>query len=85
MNLSLICKQAFIQWCKDICIGKVAHIPITHKKFRVWVLFINKIADKRAMVIKVKNKDYTEVHLSDHKYYDEQRERFGIKRGTKYY
>jgi hypothetical protein len=78
-------EHKLIQWYKEIKSGNIPHIPIATKKYREYILFINKIADKRAMVIRIKNSDYIEVHLSDHKYYDEQRKRFGIKKGSKKY
>lgn len=84
-ELKLNMQHDFIQWCKEVFAGKIPHTPITHKKYREWALFINKIADKRALVVKIKNQAFIEVHLSGHKYYDKQRERFGIKKGSKYY
>lgn len=75
----------FIQWCAEVVKGNIPHTPITHKKYRDWVLFIDKLADKRVLVVKIKNKEFIEVHLGSHYYYDEQRKRFGIKKGNKYY
>ncbi|MBT3408207.1 hypothetical protein HN415_06015 [Candidatus Woesearchaeota archaeon] len=78
-------KDKLMLWYKEIKSENIPHIPIATKKYRSFILFINKIADKRAMVIRIKNSEYIEVHLSDHKYYDEQRKRFGIKKCSKKY
>ncbi|MBN1503101.1 hypothetical protein JW930_06145 [Candidatus Woesearchaeota archaeon] len=75
----------FIDWCKEVEQGNIPHTPITHKRYRDWILFIDKKADKRVLIVKVKNQAFIEVHLSGHKYYDDQRKRFGIKRGSRYY
>lgn len=73
-------QTSVITFCKDIILGKIPHIPIISKKYKDHILFIDKIADKRIIVVKIKNSDYIEIHLSNHDYYDEQRERFGIKK-----
>ena len=84
-NLKEEMRKDLIKFCEKVINEEIEHIPITNKKFRNHILFIDKIADKRIMVVKIKNSDYIEIHLSDHKYYDLQRKRFGIKKGSNYY
>lgn len=78
-------RKSLIEWCISARDGHVYHVPIVSRRHRDKVMFINKIADMRAILIKLKNSGFTEFHLCEHRQYDEQRRRYGIKSGSRYY
>ena len=74
-----------LEWCKkckqDLFRG---HTPLKPHLKDLYVFF-KKIGNKiRTILIKIKNADFIEIHLSDHKYYDEKRKEFGFKKSSYY-
>ena len=50
------------------------------------ILFIKKLgSSNRCIVVKIVNGEFKEFHLSDHKYYDSLRKKFGIKKDSYVY
>jgi len=48
-------------------------------------IFFKKIGNNiRTILIKIKNKDFIEIHLADHKYYDDKRKELGFKKDSYY-
>ncbi|MDP7141200.1 MAG: hypothetical protein QGH19_03295 [Candidatus Woesearchaeota archaeon] len=73
-----------LEWCNIINEGKVKPIPAP--KFKEGITFIKKIGStNRCIVIKLRNKEFKEIHLGDHTYYDRLRKVLGLKKDNKYY
>lgn len=70
--------EDFLSWCVLIRERKLPAIAKTVLGNKV--VFIKKIgSSNRCLIIKIKNDGFTEVHLGDHKYYDELRKKLGLK------
>lgn len=68
----------FLSWCVLVKEGKIRTIAKTILGSNI--VFIKKIgSSNRCLIIKIKNDGFTEVHLGDHKYYNEITRRLGLK------
>lgn len=73
--------QNLIEWCVSLKEGKI--IPLKPSRFPGHLVFIKKIGSaNRCLVIKVINGGFSEIHLADHKYYDEMRKKLGLKESS---
>ncbi|MBR9690206.1 hypothetical protein GOV08_00825 [Candidatus Woesearchaeota archaeon] len=73
-----------LEWCSILKEGKIR--PLFPPKLKDSVVFIKKIgSSNRCVVIKIMNKEYKEVHLGDHNYYDKLRKILGLKKDSKTY
>ena len=69
-----------VMWCQKVKEEEIKPVPTKDKQN---LIFIKKIgSSNRCIVIKIINGEFKEVHLGDHKYYDEIRKRFGIKQSS---
>ncbi len=67
-----------INWCIDVKKQKIIPQPAKDE-----VVFIKKIgSSNRCIIIKVVNGEFKEIHLGDHKYYDQLRLRLGLKKSS---
>lgn len=72
-----------IEWCKLVKDDKIKRIP---SNLTDNVVFINKIGStNRCIIIKMKNGEFIEIHLGNHKYYDYLRKKLGLKKDNKSY
>ncbi|MBI5392254.1 hypothetical protein HZA96_00145 [Candidatus Woesearchaeota archaeon] len=71
-----------IEWCILLRDRKIQ--PTRASQTMGIIIFINKIgSSNRCIVIKVVNGEFKEVHLADHKYYDELRIKLGLKQSSR--
>ena len=79
-NLSL----TLLDWCQLINERKVP--PISKSILKDNIVFIKKIgSSSRCVVIKIKNREFKEIHLGDHNYYDKLTKDLGLKKSSKTY
>lgn len=75
----------FIEWCKRCKDNKELGSVPPKKEYKNLYVFFRKIAsDIRATLIKEQNKDFIEIILSNHKYYDQTRLKLGYKKSSYY-
>ncbi|MBS3123093.1 hypothetical protein J4437_00500 [Candidatus Woesearchaeota archaeon] len=73
-----------ISWCIQIKEGKIQ--PISKSILGDKIVFIRKIgSSERCLIIKIKNDGVKEVHLGNHKYYNEITQRLGLKQSSNKY
>jgi len=79
-------QDSFIAWCTDCKEGRAkGSVPI-NKDYKDKFVFFRKIAgDIRAVLIKKQNAEFIEVHLVEHKEYDDIRKMLGYKQSSYYY
>jgi len=71
-----------IEWCNLIKEGKIRYLPA---KRIDGIIFIKKVgSSNRCIIIKIVNKEFKEVHLGNHNYYDRLRKVLGLKKDNKY-
>ncbi len=72
-----------IEWFDQVKAGEVK--PSMPSRLKDSIVFIRKIgSSNRCIVIKIKNGIFTEVHLGDHRYYDDIRKKLGLKESSNY-
>ncbi len=72
-----------LEWCQIVKDGGIK--PIPSPKFKEGITFIKKIGStNRCVIIKLRNREFVEVHLGDHGYYDKLRKLIGLKKDNKY-
>ena len=83
-------KQAerIYNWTREVIAKKIAPaLTQSKKKYKLWEIsellnFIKKFnvsnQEKRIILIKIKNNDFIEFHMSDHQYYDRLRKRLEL-------
>ena len=78
-------QQSLMSWCKN-CKDDVAEgsVPDNAKFKDRWVFFRKIGSDVRCTLVKLKNSDFIEIHLTDHKEYDDIRLMFGYKKSSYY-
>jgi len=77
--------EELIEWCKGCKENKELGSVPPRKEFKHLYVFFRKIAsDVRVTLIKEQNKDFIEIHLADHKYYDDKRKELGFKKDSYY-
>jgi len=77
--LQLKNKEQLLSWCKKIKSREIA--PIPSSVFNDTIIFIKKIgSSNRCIVIKLKNDEFSELHLASHSYYDKLRRVLGLKK-----
>ena len=77
-------EQTLIPWCQLLKEKQIK--PIVAPKAKDSIIFIKKIgSSNRCIVIKIINSKFKEIHLADHKYYDNLRKKLGIKKNNKMY
>src|SRR3989344_995719 len=70
-----------IEWCISLKEGKI--VPARPTKLPDHLVFIKKFGSaNRCLIIKVVNGEFKEIHLADHKYYDELRKKLGLKESS---
>lgn len=73
--------ENLISWCQQLLKNEI--IPKYPPKFKDSLIFIKKMGSaNRCIVIKIKNGEFTEVHLGDHDYYDRLRKILGLKENS---
>ncbi len=73
--------ERLLEWCLDLKEGKI--VPARPPLLPGHLVFIKRIgSSNRCLVIKIINGEFTEVHLADHKYYDEMRKKLGLKKDS---
>ncbi|MBI4980518.1 hypothetical protein HZC30_03110 [Candidatus Woesearchaeota archaeon] len=76
--------EDLFSWC--ILIKERKILPISNAKLGDKIVFIKKIGSSdRCLVIKIKNGDFKEVHLGDHRYYNYLTSALGIKKSSNTY
>ena len=74
-----------IEWCSRCKERKEIGSQPKNKEYKHLYVFFRKIgSDVRAILIKEKNNDFIELHLFDHKSYDNERMNFGFKKSSYY-
>src|SRR3989338_7526423 len=74
-------EENIIPWCELIKQGKIRAAPSSYLDGSI--VFIKKIgSSNRCIIIKIKNGVFCEIHLADHKYYDEMRKELGLKESS---
>ncbi|MFH0978586.1 MAG: hypothetical protein V1837_04760 [Candidatus Woesearchaeota archaeon] len=74
-----------IQWCQDCKDKKSKGSVPTNKKYKDIFVFFRKIGDNvRAVLTKKQNAEFMELHLQNHKAYDEIRLKLGYKKSSYY-
>jgi len=74
-----------IEWCKRCFENKELGSVPQKKEFKNLYVFFRKIAsDLRVTLIKEQNKDFIEIHLENHKGYDDTRVKLGYKKSSYY-
>ena len=77
--------KEFIEWCKRCKNNKELGSVPPRKEYKQLYVFFRKIgSDIRATLIKEQNKDFIEIILSNHKYYDQTRLKLGYKKSSYY-
>jgi len=77
--LQLKNQESLLSWCKKIKNKEIA--PIPSSIFNDIIIFIKKIgSSNRCIVIKIKNDEFSELHLASHSYYDKLRKVLGLKK-----
>ena len=77
--------QDFFTWCNDCKNDLADRSTPPKKKYKHLMVFFRKIAsDIRVTLIKEKNKDFIEIILSGHRYYDDTRVKLGYKKSSYY-
>ncbi len=67
-----------VEWCISLKEGKI--VPVRPPNFPGHLVFVKRIgSSNRCLAIKVVNGEFKEIHLADHKYYDEMRQKLGLK------
>lgn len=70
-----------VEWCQAIKEGKI--IPVKPSRLPDHLVFIKRIgSSNRCLIIKIKNDGFKEIHLGDHKYYNEITRRLGLKQSS---
>lgn len=70
-----------LEWCFALKEGKI--VPVKPSKFPDYLIFIKRIgSSNRCLIIKIKNDGFKEIHLGDHKYYNEITRRLGLKQSS---
>lgn len=70
-----------IEWCQAVKEGEL--VPIRAKKDKKTLIFIKKIgSSNRCLILKILNDNFKEIHLGDHKYYNELTKKLGIKKSS---
>lgn len=73
-----------VNWCISLKEGKI--VPAKPTRLPGHLVFIKRIgSSNRCLVIKVVNGEFKEIHLADHKYYDEMRKKLGLKENSRMY
>jgi hypothetical protein len=73
-----------IPWCTLIKEKKLK--PISKSILKKNVVFIKKIgSSNRCIIIKIRNGEFTEVHLADHMYYNKLTKKLGLKKSSNLY
>lgn len=74
-----------LEWCTRCKEDLLRGYTPENKKMKHFYVFFNKIgSDIRSILIKIKNQDFIEIHLGDHRYYDDKRTEMGLKKGSYY-
>ncbi|MBI4139948.1 hypothetical protein HY483_03220 [Candidatus Woesearchaeota archaeon] len=74
-----------IDWCKRCKENKELGSVPPRKEFKNLYVFFRKIAsDVRAVLIKEQNKEFIELILDNHGYYDDARAKLGYKKSSHY-
>ncbi|MBU0756948.1 MAG: hypothetical protein KKF44_02695 [Nanoarchaeota archaeon] len=75
----------FVEWCNKCKNNQELGSVPPKRKFRHLYVFFRKIAsDIRVTLIKEQNSDFIEIHLDEHKGYDDIRLKLGYKRSSYY-
>jgi hypothetical protein len=78
-------QDELIKWCRDCKEGGAEGSVPNNPKFKDKWVFFRKIGNGiRCMLIKLKNSDFIELHLFDHKEYDDKRLEYGYKKSSYY-
>ena len=73
-----------IPWCYDLKQGKV--FPTPASRLKEGIVFIKKIGgSNRCVVVRIINGEFTQIHLGDHRYYDDLTKKLGLKKSSKRY
>ena len=76
--------ENLLSWCLLVKEKKIP--PISSSVLGDKVVFIKKIgSSERCLIIKIKNDGFTEIHLGDHKYYNNLTKRLGLKQSSNNY
>lgn len=68
-----------IDWCNKLKAGEIR--AVRPPNFTDNMVFIKKIgSSNRCIIIKIKNREFKEIHLGDHDYYDRLRKILGLKK-----
>jgi hypothetical protein len=82
-NLKDSMQEELIKWCIDCKEGNAkGSVP---KDFKDLFVFFRKIGNSiRCTLIKKQNSDFIEIHLTEHREYDDLRTKLGYKRSSYY-
>ena len=70
-------EDSLISWCNQVKERKIQ--PISKSVLKDKIVFIKKIGSStRCIIIKIVNDEFKEIHLGDHKYYNELTKKLGI-------
>ena len=84
-GLKVEMKISLIDWCVYCKEGRLrGQTPLKEKMKNLYVFFKKIGNDTRAILVKVKNSDFIELHLVRHKEYDDIRKKFGFKKSSYY-
>ena len=62
--------ESFVEWCENVSDGGTG---LNKAYTKDYVCFIKKFGSiNRSIIVKIKNGEYIEFHLGDHKYYEKQ-------------
>lgn len=70
-------ESVLLSWCVDVANKKIS--PKIPKNNKDVIVFIKKIgSSNRCVVLKLKDEEFIECHLGNHKYYDYLRKQIGV-------
>ncbi len=76
--------EDLLSWCILIKEGKIH--PVFNSKLGDKIVFIKKLgSENRCIILKIKNNEFIEAHLGDHRYYNYLNSALRIKRSSETY